>query len=70
MLQVKKKQFFIFFDIFVGLHPDLSTSDVSVDPKMTKKLFCEDSHVVYHFVQNFKEIKDYIGTYNFLSYIQ
>ena len=46
------------------MHPDLSTLDVSFDPKMTKKYFCEDSHAI---VQNFKEIKNYVGTYSIIT---
>ena len=46
------------------MHPDLSTLDVSFDPKMTKKYFREDSHAI---VQNFKEIKNYVGTYSIIT---
>ena len=50
---------------FVGLQPDSSTSGVSLHPKMAKEqFFCEDSHVTYDFLWDFKKIKDYIGTYN------
>ena len=64
MLQVKKKHFKDFLSIFVGLQLDLSTLDVSFDPKMTKKYFREDSHAI---VQNFKEIKNYVGTYSIIT---
>ena len=44
----------------VVTHPYLSMSCVSFDPKMAKKCFSEDNYVIYRFVQNFNEIKDYI----------
>ena len=43
----EKSNFFIFLDIFVGLHLDLSTSYVSFDPKMTNFFFLVKIFILY-----------------------
>lgn len=38
--------------------------------KSPKKFFCEDIHIIYHFVPNFKEIKNNIGSYVIISSVR
>ena len=57
---LKWKQTFLFFDSF---YPNLLMSGEDFDPKINKTFFYQASHIIYHFVLNFKEIKNYIGAF-------